>query len=154
MGKGTLSDARVLGVIASIFMFSFRPGVEVGLGILGYIFLMLAVECISDAVNDVSIREDALVLGVFGILGSLFNKNPIIMFIFFFVSAVFLLRVFNKIADITSVKYFRTTGILFLIGIVLSAIEIGLFVMFIAIIFMFIAFLKLPKQLPTQIDHQ
>jgi uncharacterized membrane protein len=162
---GTLHDAKILGGIGSILML-FIP-------IAGQILVLIAAKYISDTTNDKSIFNNVLYAMIFSIIGSIaatmliytsmfaFLMNPAgalmgvitslgVAFIFLLLGAIFLRRGFNRIAELVNVSHFRTAATLFLIGAILTIIMVGLLIIFIAEIFMIVAFFSLPDQLPTQ----
>jgi uncharacterized membrane protein len=162
---GTLHDAKILGGVGSILML-FIP-------IVGQILVLIAAKYISDTTNDKSIFNNVLYAMIFSIIGSIaatmliytsmfaFLMNPAgalmgvitslgIAFIFQLLEAIFLRRGFNRIAELVNVSHFRTATTLFLIGAILTIIMVGLLIIFIAEIFMIVAFFSLPDQLPTQ----
>lgn len=63
------------------------------------------------------------------------------------ISMLFLRKSFNLIAEKTGVKWFATSGLLFLIGIVLAIILVGFIILIIAIILEIIAFFSLPDNI-------
>lgn len=160
-----LHDAKILGGIGSILML-FIP-------IVGQILVLIAAKYVSDTTNDKSIFDNILIAMILTIIGSIATSvlvytsmfalfvNPVggfmgmiaglvIAFIFLLLGAIFLRKGFNRIADLVNVDYFRTAATLFFIGAILTIIIIGLFIIFIAEIFMIVAFFSLPDQLPTQ----
>jgi uncharacterized membrane protein len=162
---GTLHDAKILGGVGSILML-FIP-------IVGQILVLIAAKYISDTTNDKSIFNNVLYAMIFSIIGSIaaamliytsmfaFLINPVgalmgvivslgVAFIFLLLGAIFLRRGFNRIAELVNVSHFRTAATLFLIGAILTIIIVGLLIIFIAEIFMIVAFFSLPDQLPTQ----
>jgi uncharacterized membrane protein len=162
---GTLHDAKILGGVGSILML-FIP-------IVGQILVLIAAKYISDTTNDKSIFNNVLYAMIFSIIGSIaatmliytsmfaFLMNPAgalmgvitslgVAFIFLLLGAIFLRRGFNRIAELVNVSHFRTAATLFLIGAILTIIIVGLLIIFIAEIFMIVAFFSLPDQLPTQ----
>ena len=168
---GTLHDAKILGGVGSILML-FIP-------IAGQILVLIAAKYISDTTNDKSIFNNVLYAMIFSIIGSIATAMLIytslfallinheepevligalmgvivsfsVMFIFLLLGAIFLRRGFNRIADLVNVSHFRTAATLFLIGAILTIIMVGLLIIFIAEIFMIVAFFSLPDQLPTQ----
>jgi len=162
---GSLHEAKILGGIGSILML-FIP-------VIGQILVLISAKYISDATNDKSVFNDILIAMILSIIGNIaavilvyssifaIIENPVgglaamfmglfIAFIFLLLGAIFLRRGFNRIADLVNVGYFRTAATLFLIGAILTIIVVGLFIIFIAEIFMIVAFFSLPDQLPTQ----
>jgi uncharacterized membrane protein len=63
------------------------------------------------------------------------------------ISAVLIMRGFNKLSEKSEVDSFKTAGTLFLIGVLLTIVVVGIFVVWIAMIFAFISFYRL-KPLP------
>jgi uncharacterized membrane protein len=67
------------------------------------------------------------------------------------VSAIFLKKSFDKIGDITNVKLFKTTGLVYLIGaLTIIIFGLGLVIILIALIIEIIAFFSLPENLHSQ----
>ena len=71
----------------------------------------------------------------------------IVWIIFYILSAVYLKKSFDGIAQGTRVDMFKTTGLIYLIGAILIFIGIGFIILFIAQILMIVAFFSLPDQL-------
>lgn len=67
--------------------------------------------------------------------------------VFMIISAIFLKKSYDKIAEHTHVKWFSTTGLLMLIGAATMIIFIGLIIIFVALLFQIIAFFSLPEKL-------
>jgi uncharacterized membrane protein len=165
---GTLRDAKLLGGIGSILMLL--------IPIVGQILVIIAAKYISEVTKDESIFKNVLyamifiilggIVGVAVLYGSLFAALMmfpnifafftslflflIVVFIFYFLGAIFLKRGFERIAEIFNVGYFRTAALLYLLGAVLTIVLVGIIVIIVAIIFMIIAFFSLPEQLPAQ----
>ena len=74
----------------------------------------------------------------------------VISWILMIVSVIFLRKSFDKIGELTNVRRFNTTGLLFLIGAVTLIIGIGFIIILIGIIFEIIAFFSLPDKLPDK----
>ncbi len=66
------------------------------------------------------------------------------------ISAVFLRRSFNSVADRLNAKLFRTAALVYLIGAALIIILIGALVVFVAEILIVIAFFTMPTKLPAK----
>ncbi len=162
---GSMHDAKLLGGIGSILMLI--------VPVVGQILVLLAAKYISDNTNDRSVFDNLLYAMIFGIIASIatvmivygslvsFIINPmgalagiiiglIVGFIFYLLSAIFLRKGFNRIADLFNINYFRTAATLYFIGAILMIIIVGAFIILIAEIFMIVAFFSLPEQLPTQ----
>lgn len=75
----------------------------------------------------------------------------VILFIFSILGAYFLKRSLDLLAAKTEVKLFATTGLILLIGAVLTIILIGFILIFVAIILLIVAFfsIKTPTSTPT-----
>jgi uncharacterized membrane protein len=75
----------------------------------------------------------------------------VILFIFSILGAYFLKRSLDLLAAKTEVKLFGTTGLILLIGAVLTIILIGFILIFVAIILLIVAFfsIKTPTPVPT-----
>lgn len=74
----------------------------------------------------------------------------VILWVLMIVSMIFLKKSYNKIAELTNVKWFNTTGLLFLIGAATIIIGIGFIIILIAMILEIIAFFSLPDTLPEK----
>ena len=72
----------------------------------------------------------------------------VIAFIFYILMAIYLRRSFNTMANKTGIGYFRTAGLLLLIGAILTIILIGLILIFVAWILLTVAFFSMPSN-PT-----
>jgi uncharacterized membrane protein len=164
---GKLSDAKMLGGIGSILQII--PFVS----IVGYILTLIAVKYISDEVNDSSIFTDmlyAVITGIvgllvgasvlfFGALSSLFTSGVgaitggitflAIVWIVLIVSAVFVRRAFDKMATKLNVGTFRTAGMLYFVGALLTIIIVGFLILFIAFILQVVAFFSIPDNQPA-----
>jgi uncharacterized membrane protein len=172
---GKLSDARMLGGIGSILQII--PLISV----VGYILTLIAVKYVSDEVNDSSIFTDMLyavitgIVGIlvggfiifFGVMSSLFTTGLsaiaggiaflAIAWVVLVLSAVFVRRAFNKMADKLNVGTFRTAGMLYFVGALLTIIIVGFLILFIAFILQVVAFFSIPEdksapqaQMPAQ----
>ena len=64
------------------------------------------------------------------------------------VSAVFYMRAFNKLGEKSGVDNFKTTGLLYLLGVVLSIVGVGVLLMWIAWILALIGFHSLKPKIP------
>jgi uncharacterized membrane protein len=74
----------------------------------------------------------------------------VILWILMIVSMIFLRKSYNKIGELTNVKWFNTTGLLFLIGAATIIIGIGFIIILIGLILQIIAFFSLPDTLPEK----
>ena len=74
----------------------------------------------------------------------------VILWILMIVSAIFIKKSYNKIGELTNVKWFKTTGLLFLIGAATLIIVVGFIIILIGIILEIIAFFSLPDKLPEK----
>ena len=71
----------------------------------------------------------------------------VILWISIIISAIFLRKSYDRIGELTNVKWFNTTGLLFLIGAATLIIVIGFIIILIAMILEIIAFFSLPDAL-------
>ena len=74
----------------------------------------------------------------------------VILWILMIVSMIFLRKSYNKIGELTNVKWFNTTGLLFLIGAATIIVGIGFIIILIGLILQIIAFFSLPDTLPEK----
>jgi len=74
----------------------------------------------------------------------------VILWILMIISMIFLRKSYNKIGELTNVKWFNTTGLLFFIGAATIIIGIGFIIILIAMILEIIAFFSLPDTLPEK----
>jgi uncharacterized membrane protein len=85
--------------------------------------------------------------GVIGvILGAL--AGLAVVWILGIVGSFFLWRSFKGVGDKTSVNMFRTAGLVYFIGSILTIILVGFFAIFVAQILFIVAFFSLPDNLP------
>lgn len=73
-----------------------------------------------------------------------------IFWILMIISVIFFRKSYDKIAEYTKVKWFSTTGLIFLIGAVTVIILIGFVIILIGMIIQIIAFFSLPDKLPEK----
>ena len=85
---------------------------------------------------------------IMGLLGNLFIAL-VVLFVFFIVAALFLRKSLDLLATKTGVKMFGTTGLLFLIGAVLTIIFIGFILMLVGVILLMISFFSIKT--PTSV---
>ncbi len=71
----------------------------------------------------------------------------IVAYIFYIISAIYLRKSYNSIAEKTNVNLFKTTGLLYLIGAVTVIILIGIVIILIARILEIVSFFSLPETL-------
>ncbi len=76
----------------------------------------------------------------------------VIAFIFYILMAVYLRRSFTSLANKTGIGYFRTAGLLLLVGAVLTIIIIGLLLIFVAWIMLTVAFFSMPSNPPQTVQ--
>ncbi len=163
----SLSSAKTLGGIGGILVFI--PG----LSLVGWILILVALNDISNAVQDRSIFDDALIAGITAVLGGVvllvfLLLVPAVPFrgfalgtaailvleilgafwIFAVISAVFLKRAYDKAAQRLNVNAFATAGLLYLIGALTTIILIGFAIIFIALIFQVVAYFSIEDR-PT-----
>lgn len=77
----------------------------------------------------------------------------VLLFVFAIVAAIFLRRSMTSLSEKTRVHMFATTGLLFLIGAILTIVVIGLILLWIALLLLAVSFFTIPlqpAQQPTQ----
>lgn len=159
----SLSGAKTLGGVGAILVF-----IPV-LSVVGYILILVAVSEISDALNDRAIFDDIVLAVASGIIGAIavaliiFGRFILagrsfahpglvilaalaVAWIFLIVSAVFLRRSYNEIANKTGVGTFRTAATLYLVGAALAIVLVGFILLFIAQILQAVAYFSMPDQ--------
>jgi uncharacterized membrane protein len=166
----TLSQAKTLGGIGSILIFI--PFVS----LIGYILVVVAVKDVSDYLQDKVIFRNILIAALTGIVGafagglvviigfrSAFTSGAfsvsglggvlaglLVVWIFLIISAFFLRRTYDTMAQRLGVGTFRTAATLYLIGAVLTIVLVGFIVLFIAEIMQAVAYFSIPAQPPMQ----
>jgi uncharacterized membrane protein len=168
----SLSSAKTLGGLGGILVFIPL------LSLVGWILILLATKEISESVQDKTIFDDALLAGitavigavVFGVfifsgaIGGLFFAGPFgiggvgflgflailgAFWVFTIISAIFLKRSYEKIAQQLNVSAFATAGLLYLIGAALTIVFIGFLIILIALIFQVVAYFSIQDRPPT-----
>jgi uncharacterized membrane protein len=74
----------------------------------------------------------------------------LVLWVSLIISVIFLRKSFEGIAEHTNVKWFGTSGLLFLVGAATVIIAIGFIIILVALILMIIAFFSLPDNLPAK----
>jgi uncharacterized membrane protein len=74
----------------------------------------------------------------------------VVGWILIIISALYLRKCYNSIADHTKVGLFKTTGTIYFIGAILLIVIIGAIILFIAKIMEIVAYFSLPDKLPTK----
>jgi len=162
----SLSSAKTLGGVGGILVFI--PF----LSLVGWILILLATKEISDSVQDKTIFDDALLAGITAVIGAVvfalvfaltvftgsvagpFTPGPFAFsgvflgilgafWIFTLISAIFLKRSYEKIAQRLNVSAFATTGLLYLIGAALTIVLVGFLILLIALIFQVVAYFSI-----------
>lgn len=158
-----LGDAKTLGGIGSILLLI--PGVS----IIGYILILIAGKYISDELGDKSIFDNMLYAVIAGIVGGvaaafiIFTGAVFGAFTFalsaiagiivglgiawagLIVSAIFLRRAYDTMATKLNVGTFRTAGMLYFIGAILTIILVGFLILFVAAIVQIVAFFSISE---------
>jgi uncharacterized membrane protein len=97
--------------------------------------------------TDPMIIWDTIAPAVAGFLAAV-----LIGWIILIISVFFLRKSFTKISEVTKVKWFGTTALLYLIGAFTMIILIGFLIIIIAMILEIVAFFSLPDQLPAKAE--
>jgi len=161
-----LGDAKTLGGIGAILLLI--PGIS----IVGYILILIATKYVSDELGDKSIFDNMLYAVIAGIVGVAaaafiiftgaafsaisFAASAIggvivglaIAWVFLIVSSIFIRRSYNAMAIRLNIGYFRTAGLLYFIGAILTIILVGFIILFVAAIIQIIAFFGIPDAVP------
>jgi uncharacterized membrane protein len=165
---GKLGEAKTLGGIGSILQLI--PAIS----IVGYILTLIAIKNISDELKDRSIFDNALygvialiagaVIGLFtfvaGIASAAFTFGTgalagvfaflAVLWIALIIGAIFIKRSFDAIGARLGVGAFKTAGLLYLIGALLTIVFfIGLIIVFVGVIFQIVAFFSI-NETPMQ----
>jgi uncharacterized membrane protein len=164
----TLSQAKILGGVGSILVFI--PFVS----IIGYILMIVAVRDIADDLQDKAIFNNVLIAAIAGIVGALAGAVVIvggvvgaaftvgisaifgvitgllIVWVFLIISAVFLRRAYDTMAQRLGVGTFRTAATLYLVGAALTIVLVGFIILSVAEILQAIAYFSIPEQPPVQ----
>lgn len=160
-----LGDAKILGGIGSILLLI--PGVS----IVGYILILIAGKYVSDELGDRSIFDNmlyAVIAGIIGVAaaafiiftGAVFSfytftmsaftgliAGLVVAWIGLIVSSVFLRRAYDTMATKLNVGMFRTAGMLYFIGAILTIVLVGFLILFVAAIVQIVAFFSIQEAL-------
>ncbi len=169
----SLSSAKTLGGVGGILVFI--PF----LSLIGWILILLATKEISDSVQDKTIFDDALLAGITAVIGAVVFAFVFALFlfavpvprgtpvpgpfafsgpfiavlaafwIFTMISAIFLKRSYEKIAQRLNVGAFATTGLLYLVGAALTIVLVGFLILLIALIFQVVAYFSIQDRPPS-----
>ena len=142
-----------------------------GVSLVGWILILVALNEISDVVQDRSIFDDALLAGITAIIGGVVTVVGFILaigattfgrigfwyiwgiiaifWIFAIISSIFLKQAYDKTAKRLNVPSFATAGLLYLIGAITAIVFIGLLIIFIALIFQIIAYFSIEDRPPA-----
>jgi len=158
-----LGDAKTLGGIGSILLLI--PGIS----IVGYILVLIAGKYVSDDLGDKSIFDNllyAVIAGIIGVAagafifftGAIFGiltlgfgailglfGGLLIAWLFLIISSIFIRRSFDTMATRLNVGSFRTAGLLYFIGAILTIILIGFVILLVAYILQIVAFFSIPE---------
>jgi uncharacterized membrane protein len=74
----------------------------------------------------------------------------VLLFVFAIVAAIFLRRSMTSLSEKTRVHMFATTGLLFLIGAILTIVVIGLILLWVALLLLAVSFFTIPLQSAQQ----
>jgi uncharacterized membrane protein len=160
---GKLNDAKILGGVGSILQ------IVPFLSIVGYILTLIAVKYVSDEVHDSSIFTNMLYAVIAGIVGVLLGASVfffgalssfytaglsaitgvvvflVIVWIALIISALFIRRAFDGMANKLGVGTFRTAGTLYFVGALLTIVLVGFLVLFVAFILQVVAFFSIDE---------
>jgi len=161
-----LGDAKILGGIGAILLLI--PGIN----IVGYILILIAVKYVSDELGDKSIFDNmlyAVIAGIIGVAAAAFIIFTGVVFgVFTFamsaiagvivglavawialvVSSIFIRRSYDTMATKLNVGMFRTAGMLYFVGAILTIVLVGFVILLIAAILQIVAFFSIPESPP------
>jgi uncharacterized membrane protein len=191
----SLTQAKNLGGVGAILtLLAIVPYAGTVLVIVGWILVLVAVKNISDAVQDKSIFNNALIAVVLAIVGAVvggivigvnifrylgaagthmpttINSTTVssasftglitgviaglsVIWILGIIASYFLWRSFGTVSTKVNVGMFRTGGLLYFIGSILTIILVGFVLTFIAQILFIIAFFSLPETVPATVGY-
>jgi uncharacterized membrane protein/ribosomal protein L40E len=156
-----LGDAKIVGGVGSILLLI--PGVS----IIGYILILIAAKYISDELKDSSIFDNmlyAVIAGIVGVAaaafiiftGAIFSVSTftissmaglivglVVAWIALIISSIFIRRAYERMATGLSVGTFRTAGLLYFIGAILTIVLVGFILLLVAAILQIIAFFSI-----------
>ena len=156
-----LSDAKTIGGIGAILLLI--PGVN----IVGYILILIATKYVSDELGDKSIFDNMLYAVIAGIIGGVAAAFIIftgavfgvftmtasaiggaiaglaVAWIALIVSSIFIRRAYDTMATKLDVGMFRTAGLLYFIGAILTIVLVGLLLLFVAAILQIVAYFSI-----------
>jgi len=158
--------AKTLGGVGSILLLI--PGVS----IVGYILILIATKYISDDLGDKSIFDNmlyAVIAGIVGVAaaafiiftGSMFGAFTFtasaiagligglaVAWIALIVSSIFIRRAYDTMATKLNVGTFRTAGLLYFIGAILTIVLVGFLLLLVAAILQIVAFFSINETAP------
>ena len=137
--------AFILGIIAIVAVLAILLMTFTSVG--GIEFFMDLQDLAINNPSDPMVIFDTLAPVLTGAIAAL-----VIGWIIFIVSSIYIRKSFTKISEVTNVKWFGTTGLLFLIGAFTLIILIGFLILIIAVILEIVAFFSLPDQLPAKAE--
>jgi len=161
-----LGDAKTLGGIGSILILI--PVVS----IVGYILVLIATKYVSDELGDKTIFDNMLYAAITGIIGAvaiafIFITGAILSTITFtfsaiagvivglaiawialIISSIFIRRAYDTMAAKLNIGTFRTAGLIYFVGAILTIVFVGLLILFVGIILQIIAFFAIPDSVP------
>jgi len=161
-----LGDAKTLGGVGSILIL-----IPVA-NIVGYILVLIATKYVSEELGDKTIFDNMLYAVITGIIAAVaiafifitgallsslrFTFSAIggvivglgVAWIALIISSIFIRRAYDTMAAKLNVGTFRTAGLLYFIGAILTIVGVGLIVLFVAIILQIVAFFGIPDSAP------
>jgi uncharacterized membrane protein len=162
----TLSQAKILGGVGAILVFI--PFVS----LIGYILILVAINDISNDLQDRTIFNNVLIAAVTGIIGALAGATVafaifttsfgagflsaifgvilglFIAWIFLIISALYLRRAYSTMSQKLGVGTFGTAGTLYFIGAILTIVLVGFLLLFVAEIVQAVAYFSIPDKPP------
>ncbi len=148
--EGGIFNNALYGVIMAIIggVVFVAVIVVAAVGLLSALGIHMSTLSDPTALSNINWQElvtfDILLPHIAAIVGSL-----VVLFVFVVVAAIFLRRSLTILSAKTGVNMFSTTGLIMLIGAVLTIIGVGLILLWVALILLTVAFFSIKKQ-PAQ----
>ncbi len=166
---GDLNQAKIMGGIGSLLLvLSVVPKAGYILGIVGMVLLLIGIKNIADFFGRESVFKNALYAIIFGIIGfvaaavfaitgilsigagfsigkilGLLLLALVVLLVFYVLSAIFMKKSYDEIAQLTGISLFGTAGLLYLIGSILIIVLVGAIIILVAWILSTVAFFSI-----------
>jgi len=153
-----IADASQDQKIFSNYLIYFVLNIVAMVAVIGIMIVMLGVALGAAGLSFMDLFQTGGIADpsqMFASIGALVGGCLVALlvgWILLLISAIYLRKSFNAIADHTKTSLFKTTALVYLIGAALMIIVIGAIVILIAFIMQIIAFFMLPDELPKEVQ--